>query len=207
MPTGGTPAGRRVDRLGRETAACNQPRDQRVGVPHLPRAPLVPAPDERGNLRNGVEHSLRRLEVVRESPRALDRLAGVRDASAAPAAHLVAEDSQPPCPATAHGTCGDHAALRALPVADRRHLDHVRARRHAHLESRVVEVAGRPPREPRRHGFEDAPVHPHRPTARAEREPVEVDPAFRCFGHPSVKTEPLQVVVLSSTSHVRHVTS
>ena len=44
VPAGSAAARRRVDRRGREPGTRKQPGDQRVGVPHLARAELVPAP-------------------------------------------------------------------------------------------------------------------------------------------------------------------
>jgi hypothetical protein len=51
----------------------------------------------------------------------------------------------------------------------------------------VVEVAGGPPREPRRRRLEDASVQTHRMAARAEREPVEVDAGAQLAGHAAIR--------------------
>src|ERR1700757_4703808 len=55
VPAGRAAAGWRVDRGGVDSAACDQPRDQRVGVPHLASLELVSPPDGRGDLRDEVE--------------------------------------------------------------------------------------------------------------------------------------------------------
>jgi hypothetical protein len=81
---------------------------------------------------------------------------------------------------------GDDAPLLAAPVVDRRLLDHERSLRDFDLQRGVVEVARRPPLEPRCNRLEDASVQPHRVAARAEREPVEVDPRFGLGCHTGI---------------------
>jgi hypothetical protein len=133
---------------------------------------------------------LRDIGIISQSERALDGFVDVRDDPAAPAAHLVAEDPKPSRPAASDRPFGDDASLGAVAARDRRHLDHEAALRHAHHERGVVEVAGRSPLEPRGHRLEDASVQPHRATAGAEREPVEVDPGFGVCSHSGIVCKP-----------------
>jgi len=58
-----------------------------------------------------AEHSLRYIWIVRQSLRTLDRFVDVRDDSATPAAHLVAEDPEASRPAASDRTLRDDAAL------------------------------------------------------------------------------------------------
>jgi len=51
VPSGSTSTGRRSDRVNTETAPRDQPRDDRVRVPHLAGAEVVAAPDGRRKLR------------------------------------------------------------------------------------------------------------------------------------------------------------
>jgi hypothetical protein len=189
MPAWSAPAHRWVDRLGREAAACDQPGDDRVGVPHLAHAEFVSTPNGSGNVRSKIEHSLGDISIIRQSLRTFDCFVDVRDDSATPTAHLVAEDPEPSCPAASNRAFGNNATLLAVAVGDRRLLDHEAALRHAHLECGVVEVARRPPLEPRCHRLEDAPVQPHRMPACAKREPVEVDPRFRLCSHTGIQLQ------------------
>ncbi len=111
VPTGSPAAGRRPDRLHREAAAGDQPRDDRVRVPHLPGAELVPAPHGRGDSRHEIEEQPRPLRIVAQAARALDRLRDVGDDAVLPAANLVAEETEATCPAAADRPFGNDAPL------------------------------------------------------------------------------------------------
>src|SRR5919106_3078983 len=99
VPTRSAPPAPRLDRFGREAATRDQPRDHRVRVPHLACPQLVATPDRPRNLRNELQDPARDLRIVSQAPRALDRFVDVRDNSATPAAHLVAEDPEMTRPA------------------------------------------------------------------------------------------------------------
>jgi hypothetical protein len=187
-PPWSTPTHRRIDRLGGEAAACDKPGSRRIGVPHLPRAELVPTPHGRRNVRSQVEDPSGYIWIIRQSLRTFDRFIGIRDDSATPATHLVAEDPEASRPAASDGTLGDDAALSAVVVADGRLLDHEASLRHLHDERGVVEIARRPSLKPRCDRLEDASVQPHRMAARAEREPVEVDSSSRLCRHAGILT-------------------
>ncbi|HEX2346030.1 MAG TPA: hypothetical protein VHI12_05560 [Gaiellaceae bacterium] len=120
--------------------------------------------------------------------RALDRFIDIRDGSATPATHLIAEDPEASRPAASDRTFGNHATLLNVVVADGRLLDHEASLRHLHDERGVVEIARRPPLKPRCDRLEDASVQPHQVAARAEREPVEVDPGSRLCRHAGILT-------------------
>jgi hypothetical protein len=150
-----------VNRFGVEAAACNQPRDERVGVPHLASAEFVAAPHRRRHERHQVEQSSRHTRIVRQPAWTLDRLAYVRNDAIAPASQLVAEEPEAPRPATPDSTLGDHPAIGAVAVGDGGLLDHEPPFRHPHHKRRVVEVTRRSPPEPRCHRFEDASIEPH----------------------------------------------
>jgi hypothetical protein len=79
-------------------------------------------------------------EIVGQPLRTVDRLVDVRNNAAAPAVDLVAKDPEPPGPPGPDRAFCDDAALGAVAVPDRSHLDHEPPLRHAHLEARVVEV-------------------------------------------------------------------
>ena len=168
------PPGRRFDRLDVEAAAGDQPRDERVGVPHVAGSQLVAAPHGRRYVRHQFEEPSRAVGIVAEPARALDGLGDVRDDPVPPAAHLIAEEPQASRDGRANRTLGDHTTSGGVVDWNRGHLDHEPALRHASLQRRVVEVAHTTTAECRRHGFEQAPVQPHRPTAGPERQPVKV---------------------------------
>ena len=94
----------------------------------------------------------------------------------APEPDLVAEDPESARPASADGAFGDDTALLSAPVVDRRLLDHERSLREFDLKRGVVEVARRPPLQPRGQRLVDASVEPDEVPARAERQPVQVNP-------------------------------
>ena len=94
----------------------------------------------------------------------------------APEPDLVAEDPKSGRPASADGSFGDNTAILSAPVVDRRLLDHERSLRELDLKRGVVEVAGRPPLQPRGQRLIHASVEPDEVPARAERQPVQVNP-------------------------------
>jgi hypothetical protein len=93
----------------------------------------------------------------------------------APEPDLVTEDPKSACPASADGALGDDTTLLAAPIVDRRLLDHECSLRDFNLKRGVVEVARRPPLQPRRQRLVDATVEPDEVPARAEGQPVQVN--------------------------------
>jgi hypothetical protein len=164
-----------VDRADVEPRAGDQPGDHRVRVPHLARAELVAAPHRRRHLGDEREQPSRRDLIVAEALRPVDRLRGVGDDAVAPATDLVAKEPEDAGYATADRPLGDDAAFVAVAPWDRRHLDHEPPLRYTHLECGVVQVTAFSPPEPSRNPLEDTPVEPNDVTARAQRQPVEVD--------------------------------
>jgi hypothetical protein len=106
--------------------------------------------------------------------RALDRLGNVGDQPLAPAADLVAEQSERPEQPGADRSLRDDAATRGA-AGNRRHLDHEASVRETDLERRVIEVTAAPPLQPGRDRLEHAPIQPNRVSARTERQPVKED--------------------------------
>jgi len=138
-----------MDRLGVDPAARDHPSDHRVGIPHLARAELITAPHRGWHLRYHVEHAPSELLLIAEAPGTVDGLGDVRYLAAAPEPDLVAEDSKSPRPASADSALGDDTALDPAPVMDRRLLYHERPLRKYDFKRGVVEVARRPPLQPR----------------------------------------------------------
>ena len=126
-------------------------------------------------MRRQLQYALRAILIVGQPPRAFNCLADVRDGPVAPSTDLVAKEPKPTCPAAADRTFGNDAALIAALVADRRLLDHEASVLDPNLERRVVEIARRPPPQPRGHRLVDATVEPNEVAAGAQRQPVEID--------------------------------
>jgi hypothetical protein len=84
-----------------DAAARDQPRDQRVRVPHLARPKLVPPPDRRRHLGHELEDALREQGVICQPLRTLDGIAEVWDHAIAPASDFVSEDAHRPHPSGA----------------------------------------------------------------------------------------------------------
>jgi hypothetical protein len=81
-----------MHRVGVEAGAGKKPGDERVRVPHLACPELVTSPDRRGRGGDELEDALREERVVRQPPRALDRLVDIRDHAVTPAPVLVPEE-------------------------------------------------------------------------------------------------------------------
>ncbi len=174
-PARSAPAVWWLDRIRIQAAAGDQPRDHRVGVPHLAGGQLVPAPNWRREGRHQVKQSACTVCVIRQPPRAIDRLADIRDDTIAPTTHLGAEDPKAPCPARANRATSGHATPRSVTARDGRLLNHEASLRHAHLKRGVVEITRRPMLEPRHHRFEHATVETHGMATRPQRQPVQID--------------------------------
>jgi hypothetical protein len=101
------------------TPAYEQPRDQRVGVPHVAGVQLVSAPHGDGNGRHQIEDALRTSQVVRDADRTPDGLVRIGDRAFAPSADLVTEQPEPSGQSGSDGTFGDDASLWSLVVPDR----------------------------------------------------------------------------------------
>jgi hypothetical protein len=157
-PARSAPAVWWLDRIRIQAAAGDQPRDHRVGVPHLAGGRLVPAPNWRREGGHQVKQSACTVCVIRQPPRAIDRLADIRDDTIAPATHLVAEDPKAPCPARTNRATSAHATPRSVTARDGRLLDHEASLRHAHLKRGVVEITRRPMLAPRHHRFDTRPL-------------------------------------------------
>src|SRR5215211_4675979 len=175
VPPRGAPAFRRLGSVSVYAAVRNSPRDHRVRVPHVARRELIASPHRRRNAGYRLEHATRAIVVLGQSPRAVDGLDHVRDVAVQPQTDLVAKDPKPAGQAAADGTLGHDAPLVAAQVRDRGLLDDVLPFGDLDLQRGVVEVVGRAPLKPRRHGLVEAPVEPDEVTAGTEGQPVEVD--------------------------------
>src|SRR3954452_7961364 len=108
--------------------------------------------------------------VAGQSPGTLYGLDDVGDVPVSPQPDLVAEDPKPARPATADGSCGDHATLLAAQARDRRLLDHEPRLGDLDLERGVVEVARWTPLDPRHQRLVRATVQPDETPACTERQ-------------------------------------
>src|SRR5579872_3917055 len=137
------------DRGGVESRAFEQPRDDRIRVPHLARSNLVAAPHQFWNARPELEDPSRGALVVAEAAWAVDRLTDVGDLTVEPPAQLPAEHPKPRRPPQADGALGDDASVCAMAVVHGSLLDDVAALWDVDDESRVIQVARRPPLDSR----------------------------------------------------------
>ena len=152
-------AGRGLDRLDRETASHEQPRNDRVGVPHLAGTALVSAPDECGNIGHRVPQSLSDAWIVGQPVRAFHGLGDVGDDAVVPPPNLVSEDPRAPGPARTYWPFDNDSPLVAARVWDGSLFDHKASRgREVHLKRRVAEVGRRPVLQPCRHRLERSAV-------------------------------------------------
>src|SRR5438552_2607251 len=71
LPSWRPPPFRRLNRLGIDPAARNNPRDHRVRIPHLAGAELVTPPHRSRNLRDHFEDAASALLLIAEPSRAV----------------------------------------------------------------------------------------------------------------------------------------
>ena len=105
-----------------DIASPQQPRGDRIRVPHLARTEFVSTPHGRGYQRNQIEESLRAIQFCAE----VDRRHGrglVGEDAVAPPSDLVAKDPKPTRPLRSYGALGHHASTLWRAIWDRRHLD------------------------------------------------------------------------------------
>src|SRR5579872_317074 len=171
------------DRGGVESRAFQQPRDDRIRVPHLARSNLVAAPNQVWNARRELEDPARDALVVAEPAWAVDGLTDVGNLTVTPSAQLPAEHPKPGRPPRADRAHGHHAAFRATVVVDGSLFDDVAAVWDVEDEPGVIQVARRPPLDSRSDGFVDLSVETDEIAARSKRQPVQVD-SVRPAVHP-----------------------
>ena len=144
VPSGCSTAQRRPYRSERHTTGHQDPRDDRVGVPHLAGVEVVASPDRRGNGRQQIEDASSLVNVVREVHRTSDRLPYIGNRSISPAPDLVSEQTEVPERFESNGTFGYDPSSVAVAVRDRRLLDDVASLGDSDLQRRVVEVTPLP---------------------------------------------------------------
>jgi hypothetical protein len=113
-----------LDLSGIQPAALNQPRDQRVRVPHLARIKFVATPNRRGHVGYQIEYALRLTWIVGQSLRTCDRLSDIGDDAVARAAYLVPEDSEEPRQGASDRAVRNNAPPGSVVVSYWCHLDH-----------------------------------------------------------------------------------
>src|SRR4029453_15767303 len=94
IPPGSAASGRWLDGVDVEVGAHDQPRDQRVRVPHLAGGDLVAAPPRCRPLRDELEEPLGDGVVLRQPLRTGDGLLDVGDHAVAPTADFVAKEAE-----------------------------------------------------------------------------------------------------------------
>ena len=124
IPTRSAPSDRRLNRLCIQAAAHDQPRNQRVRVPHLAYTKFIAAPNRCGHLGNQIQQALRLTWIVGQLLRTCDRIGGIGDNAIAPAAYLVTKDPQAPCQTASDRALCNDASLSSIVVTNRCLLDH-----------------------------------------------------------------------------------
>jgi hypothetical protein len=167
---------RRPDRTNVDSSSNDDPRNQRVRVPHFARAEFVAAPDRRRRLRYQLEQTRGGNDVVRDQYRTRDCFADVADHARGPTPDLVAEEAKRSNEARAHRTLSDDAALVSVTARDRPCLlDHVLATWKRHDQSGVVEVTAGSVPAPGGERLVEASVQANEVAAGAEGQPIEID--------------------------------
>lgn len=153
------------------TTACEQPRHERVRIPHLPRSELVASPRGRRYLPNPVEHGPRLRDIATDPQRTAGGFGDVADLAVTPASDLVPEQPGDPEPAGADGPHTHDSPLGAPIAPHRGHLDHEPVRSKPDLQGRVVELPGIPVLAMGHHRLEGAAVQADRTPTGAKGQP------------------------------------
>ena len=175
VPSWRSTIGRRMDRFDACPTARKDPGDNRVRVPHLPRAELVTAPYGRRYRWQCVEDSFRNLDIVGHPDRASDRLIDVGNGASSPAPNLVAEDPESPEPSHSDGTLRYHTSPFAMQIRYRRLLDHEVTFWRGDDERRMVEITPRTTGNESCRRLKELPADPNDVRSGAQRDPVQVD--------------------------------
>ena len=160
-----------------EIGPCEQPRNDRVRIPHLAGAQLVTTPDHHRHRRDHIEESPGR-PLIRAQPLGTpDRIPGVRYDTVCPAAHLVAKHPKSRDPSVVDRTLHNHAARSRIAVRTRPCvLDGEAAFRQVDFERGVVEGERSSLLGSGLDGLVNASVHPNEADAtRTKRNPKQVD--------------------------------
>jgi hypothetical protein len=178
----GAPAGRasssgRSKPRGVDANPREEPRDDRIGVPHLVHAGEPSAPHVDRRARDGGEDRSRHMRVSAHELGAGGRVACVKDPATRPAAYLVAERSPAREGREEHRALHDDAARGPVPVRDRPGvLDDGVDPVDVHDERAVVERRGRASLARGSDALVDLAVEADEATAGSQRDPVEVNP-------------------------------
>jgi len=181
-PTGRPSTGWRPERIGVHAGTRKQPRDQRIGVPHVAGVQLVSAPHGGRNGRHQIEDLLRSSVIVRDADGARNRLVRVRDGASAPSADLIAEQPEASSSFRPDRTFGHDASPRSSLVPDRRRLDDEVAFGYDHLEGGVVQGTPRAMFDGCFDRLVDLSIQADKVSACAQRDPEEVDSSGRGRG-------------------------
>jgi hypothetical protein len=163
-----------------DSAPDEDPRGERVRVPHLTCAEFIAAPHNPRDVWNQSEDTPGDVCVFGNALWALDRFLDVRDDAVTPAPYLVPEEPKTASRAASHRAFGDHSACGAVLLC-RSLLDHEAAFGHVNDERRVVEVTRAAMRESSGDGLENLAVQPDRVASRTKGQPVEVDRSLALF--------------------------
>ena len=143
VPAGSSTIGWWMDLLDPCPATRQDPRDNRVRVPHFPCVELVAAPHRCRYRRQSLEDSSGDLAVLGDPDRAPNRLIDVGNAALPPTPNLIAEDPESAKPAHSDWTLRHHTSTLALQIRNRRLLDHEVTFWQRNDERRMVEIAPR----------------------------------------------------------------
>jgi hypothetical protein len=173
-PAGRTASTRRLDPVGIEAGAGEQPGDHRVRVPHLARVAFVSTPDQGGDVLHEIEDLRRSVRVLRHPDGARDSLRDVWDDAVSPPTDLISEETETSDEFRSDRSFQDDSPPLTLMIGDRRLFDHEAARRGGDNESRVIEIARTSSLKTRADHLEKPPAQPHDVLPRAQRYPVEI---------------------------------
>src|SRR6056297_1470371 len=143
VPPRRAPSGGRADPGRVDARAHQQPRHQRVRVPHVAGTQLVTPPHHRGDVGHQRDHPPCEIRVAAQHHRSAHCGGHIRNRPAEPAAHLVPEQPRPSERTSPDGAFGNDTALAPL-RPHRRHLHSGHCALDTHHEGGVEQLAARP---------------------------------------------------------------
>lgn len=162
-----------------------EPRDQRVRVPHVPGVELVAAPGQCREAGDEVEKVRRLARIAADTLGTVDSRGHIGDQAVAPTPDLVAEPLGSTEPWQSDRADGDHASFRLGSVPHGGRLDHVSDASEVDLECGMVDGAALAVLPCRSQGLVYADALSCDVRTGPQRQPVEVHGVCRrrAFGH------------------------
>lgn len=168
-----------VNRCQVDSAACEHPRDDGVGVPHLTGLELVTAPYRSGNGWQEIEDSSCFGRIVGQSQGTPDRRVKIGYLAVLPTPDLVAENPKSTGSLCSHCALCDDTSLFTVEIGNGCLFDHIATIGHVDNQRRVVQGASLTSLDDRPQRLKQLSADADHVGSRAQGNPVQVDRSLR----------------------------